>query len=85
MANQKLQAQRGAAVTPSNTENIPSISGGTNNGAVLYVGQAGNLRVLTSGGDDITLVGVNTGAFIPIQVVRVFSTGTSAAQIIALW
>ena len=89
MAYQKLQANRAAAVTPSDTVDIPSIStdpgAGRNNGCVLYIGAAGNLRVLTAGGDDVTFTGINTGAFIPVQVLRVFATGTTAASIIALW
>ena len=47
MAYQKLQAERAAAVTPSNTVNIPSVStadGTGNNGCVLYVGVAGDLK-----------------------------------------
>jgi hypothetical protein len=63
MAYQKLQVGRAASVTPSDTANIPSVSGGTNNGCVLYVGSAGNLRVQTVGGDDVTFNNINTGAF----------------------
>lgn len=85
MAYQKLQAGRALTIAPSDTVNIPDVSGGTNNGCVLYVGTAGNLRVLTVGGDDVTFIGINTGAFIPVQVLRVFATGTTAANIIALW
>lgn len=85
MANQKLQASRAAVVVPNNDSDIPSVSGGINNGCVLYVGQAGNVRVLTAGGDDVTFVGLNTGSFVPIQVVRVFATGTNAEEILALW
>ena len=89
MAYQKLQAYRAAPVTPSDTVKIPSIStdpgAGRNNGCALYVGTAGALRVLTTGGDDITFVGINTGAFIPVQVLKVFATGTTASNIIALW
>ncbi len=89
MAYQKLQAYRAADVTPSDTVDIPSIStdpgASKNNGCVLFVGGAGNLKVRTVGGDDVTFNGINTGAFIPVQVVRVFSTGTSATNIIALW
>jgi hypothetical protein len=85
MAYQKLQVGRAAAVTPSDTVNIPSVSGGNNNGCVLYVGGAGNLKVKTVGGDEVTFVGINTGTFLPVQVVRVFSTGTSATNILALW
>ena len=83
---QKLQAGRAAAVTPSNTVDIPSVSGGTsNNGCVLYVGGAGDLTVDTVGGDAVTFVAVPAGSFIPVQVTRVYSTGTSATSIVALW
>jgi hypothetical protein len=83
---QKLQVGRAAAVTPSNTVDIPSITGGTsNNGCVLYVGGAGNLRVDTVGGDDVTFTGVLAGSFIPVQVTRVYATGTTATSIVALW
>ncbi len=85
MAYQKLQVGRAASVTPNDTVNIPSVSGGTNNGCVLYVGSAGNLRVQTVGGDDVTFNNINTGAFIPVQIVRVYATGTTASNILALW
>lgn len=85
MAYQKLQVGRAASVTPSDTVNIPSVSGGSNNGCVLFVGTAGNLRVQTVGGDDVTFNNINTGAFLPVQVVRVYATGTTASNIIALW
>lgn len=83
---QKLQAGRAAAVTPSNTADIPSISGGTsNNGCVLYVGGAGDLTVDTIGGDTVTFVAVPAGSFIPVQVTRVYAAGTTATSIVALW
>ena len=85
MAYQKLQSGRAAAVTPSDTINIPSINGGVNNGCVLYVGGAGNLKVLTVGGDEVTFADIQGGTFVPVQVLRVFSTGTTATGIVALW
>lgn len=88
MAYQKLQASRAASVTKSDTVDIPSIStenGTGNNGCVLYVGTGGILRVLTAGGDDVTFQGVPNGTFIPVQVVRVFATTTTANNIVALW
>ena len=85
MAYQKLQSGRAAAVTPSDTINIPSITGGTNNGCVLYVGGYGDVKVDTIGGDTVTFVGVNGGTFFPVQVLRVYATGTTATNIIALW
>jgi hypothetical protein len=88
MSYQKLQAYRAAAVTPSNTVDIPSVStqdGTGNNGCVLYVGGAGNLKVTTVGGDEVTFSSVLAGSFIPVQVVKVWASGTSATNIIALW
>ena len=85
MAYEKLQVSRAAAVTPSDTDNIPSLCGGAYNGWVLYVGGAGNVRVLTAGSDDVTFTGVNAGTFLPIQVLRVYSTSTTATTILALW
>jgi hypothetical protein len=85
MAYQKLQAGRAAAVTPSDTVNIPSISGGVNDGCVLYVGTTGDLTVITTGQDEVTFANVQGGSFIPVQVVRVLSTGTTASNIVALW
>jgi hypothetical protein len=85
MSYNKLQAGRAAAVTPSNTVNIPAITGGSNNGCVLYVGGPGNLKVLTVGGDEVTFTAVPVGTFVPVQVLRVFATGTTATNIVALW
>jgi len=56
-----------------------------NPGCVLYVGGAGDLRVLTSSGSDITFTGVLAGSFIPVQVKRVFATSNTATSILALW
>ena len=56
-----------------------------NNGCVLYAGSGGNIRVLTVGGDDVTFVGLAPGAFVPVQVKRVFTSDTGASDIVALW
>lgn len=86
MANQKLQTERAAAVTPSDTVNIPYVGGGDIKwSCVLYVGGAGNLRVLTDGEDDVIFYNVAAGSFLPVQVKRVFATNTTATNIVALW
>lgn len=88
MSYQKLQANRASVVTPSDTANIPSLSseeGTPNRGCVLYVGTKGNLEVLTVGGDKVTFTNIQDGSFLPVQVVRVYDTGTTASNIIALW
>jgi hypothetical protein len=85
MAYQKLQVGRALSVTKSDTVDIPSISGGVNNGCVLYVGTGGNVRVTTVGYDDVIFSNVPSGSFIPVQVLKVWSTDTTALNIIALW
>jgi len=82
MAYQKLQAGLAADVTPSDTVNI-TLDGGTNTGCVLYVGTEGDIKVTTASGSEVTFVGVQ--GFFPVQVIRVWSTGTTAADIVALW
>jgi hypothetical protein len=88
MAYQKLQAYRAASVTPSDTVDIPSVStqdGSGNNGCVLYIGGDGDVKVTTAGGDTVTFVGLIAGSFVPVQVLRVWSTDTTATSIVALW
>lgn len=86
MAYQKLQQSRALAVVKSNTENIPSVNGAAQTDpCVLYTGSGGIIRVLTAGGDDITLNAVPAGVVLPIQVIRVFAEGTTATGIVALW
>ena len=55
--------------------------------AVLYIGTSSgqNLKVRTSGGDDITFHNVVQGTFLPVQVKRVYKTGTTASDILALF
>lgn len=60
-------------------------SGLSSPGCFLYVGGAGNVSVVTVGGDIATFFGVPVGTTLPIQVVKLRSTSTSATNVIALW
>jgi len=66
------------AITPSNTVNLA-------NPAVIYAGVAGDVRVLTAQGDDVTFVGVLAGTVIPVQVIRVFATSTTATSLVGIY
>lgn len=50
----------------------------------LYVGGAGNLRVLTEGDQDVTFAGVPAGTVLYLRVKRVFATSTTATNIVGL-
>lgn len=84
-----IQALNAAAVTPSDSTDLTlsgaTITAGTNNGPALYIGGAGDVKVTMYGGQTVTFVGVPAGSFLPIQVKRVWSTGTTATSILALW
>lgn len=69
--------ERALAVTPSDTVDLPFVS------RAIYVGTAGNLRVLTLEGDDVTYA--NIAGTKVIRVKRVYATGTTAADIISEW
>jgi hypothetical protein len=88
MATPKIQVSRASAVIPNDTADIPSVStqdGTGNNGCVLYVGVGGDVKVTTAGGDTVVFVGLLAGMFVPVQVLKVWNTDTTATDIVALW
>ena len=64
---------------------MSSQSGMGNPGCFLYVGGTGNVSVITIGGDQITFNGVPAGTTLPIQVLKLRATGTTATLINGLW
>ena len=57
----------------------------TNTSRALYVGGAGDVKVDMYGTGTVTFVGVSAGSLLPVRVDRVYSTGTTATSIVALW
>ena len=51
----------------------------------LYSGGSGNLKVDMALGSTVTFSNLLAGTILPVQVVRVYSTGTTATNIIALY
>ncbi len=80
VASPTAPAAGGEAVTKSNTVDV---AGGPFR--ALYIGSTGDVAVVTTSGTVLTFVGVPTGAILPVYGIRVNSTGTSAASIVALW
>jgi len=64
--------------TASDTVNLETPS-------VIYVGGTGNVKVTTAQGDETTFVGVAAGSVIPVQVVRVWVTGTTATNMLRIY
>lgn len=83
------QAFNAEVVTPNDNADL-TLGGGTiiegrNNGACLYIGTGGNITVTMIGGQVVTFVNVVDGTFMPIQVRKVWATGTDAADILTLY
>ena len=66
------------SITPSNSENLPTPS-------VVYVGTSGNVAVTTPQGDQVTFVNVPSGSVIPVQVLQVRVTGTTATNLVRIY
>ena len=85
---------KGDSITVTNSISLGAggtykILQGSSTPATLYVGTVGagaTLKVRTAGGDDVVLDNLVQGTTIPLQVVRVYNTGTNAAfNIVALF
>jgi len=50
----------------------------------LYVGVSGNVTLVGAKGNTVTFVGVPGGTILPVAVVRVLATGTTATNLIGL-
>lgn len=72
-------ATSAAAVTPHDTNELSNVT------TRVFVGGAGNLKVTMMDGTDVTFTGVTAGSVLPIRVRRVYSTGTTATNIAAMW
>jgi hypothetical protein len=72
-------AYSAAAVTPNNSTTFSSPTRG------LYVGVTGDVKVDMPGSSAITFVGLAAGIIHPICATRVYSTGTTATSIVAIY
>jgi len=71
--------RNGAAVTPHDTDELTVVTSG------IYVGGAGNVTVITVGGDTITFTALPVGSVISVQAKIIKSTLTTATNLLALW
>jgi hypothetical protein len=74
-----IPAEDAGAVTPSDSTNLTSIA------RSLYVGTAGNVTLLTVGQNVVTFSNVQSGTILPVRVIRVNATSTTATNIVALY
>lgn len=84
------QARRAYPVTTSDTQDLPGSSSTPTYAKALYIGVTGDVVVVTVGdqtnggqGTAVTFK-VHPVGYMPVQVRRVLSTGTTATNIVAL-
>jgi hypothetical protein len=73
------QAQRAAVVAPNDSTDLAIYP------ASLFIGGTGDVKVDMLDGGTVTFINIPDGTFLPILVKRVYSTGTDATDIIALY
>lgn len=66
------------AITPNDTTRITPTRG-------LYVGVSGDVKVIMLDGTTVTFTDLAAGVIHPITCVLVYSTGTTATNIVALY
>ena len=67
------------AITTSDTLDLAFVT------RAIWVGGAGNIAVVTAGGETVTLNSAAAGALIPLRVSRVKATGTTATNLVGLY
>jgi hypothetical protein len=65
-------------ITPSDSVDLATIPRG------FWVGTSGNLKVTMKGGQTVTFKNIDTG-YHGLRITRIWATGTTAADIVALW
>lgn len=77
-ANNTVAAHGAAAVTLNDSTVLPISRS-------LYVGTGGNIKVTMADGQVVTFLNVVSGSILPIQTQVIWSTGTTASNILALY
>ena len=69
----------GFLISPSDNQYLPVVP------RAVYVGGSGNVAVLLYGGDVVIFVGAVAGTILPIRPAKVFSTSTTATNLVGLY
>ena len=66
-------------ITPHDTNPLDVITRG------IYVGGTGNIKLKGLDGNDVTLYSCPAGLILPVETEHVYSTGTTATHLVALY
>ncbi len=71
-------ATRAEAIIPNDGADLAHVT------RAIFVGQTGNLRLRTAGGEIVTFANVQGGVIYPVRADRILATGTTASDILGL-
>lgn len=78
-ASQKIVSPSSASeITTSDTVDLSTYTLG------IYIGSEGDVKVMTTDGSVVTFKSMVAGVVYPLQIKRIYSTGTTATSIIGL-
>lgn len=72
-------ALNAAAITTSDSAALANSTRG------IYVGGAGDVKVDLGGSGTVTFAGVPAGTILPVRASKVYATGTTATNLVALY
>lgn len=70
---------------PGDAETVTKSDSTTFNPSVIYIGGTGDIKVTTTQGTDVTFPSVPAGFVLPVQVIKVWSTGTTATSMVRIY
>ncbi len=76
-ANATVSSYDAFAITPNDSTDIKTTR-------AIYVGGSGNLKVDMAYGTTVTFNNLTAGTILPVQVTRVYSTGTTATLLVGM-
>jgi hypothetical protein len=88
MPTNTLQGFNANEITPDDSANITlggTIIDGLDNGVCLYVGTTGDVKVTMIAGQTVTFTNVQGGSMLPIQINKLWATGTTALNFVAVY
>jgi hypothetical protein len=73
-----MPGYEGVAISPSDANNLAHAI------RALYIGVAGNVKLVTSRGTTLEFIGLQAGSVLPMQAIKIFNTSTTATNLIGI-
>jgi hypothetical protein len=72
-------AEEAVAIVPDDAASLEHAT------RAIFVGGGGDARIRMLGGAEVLFTNLQAGSVLPLRVVRVYATGTTATGLVGLW